>query len=75
MQRERRGYSNAVAADQILVQQVRHKAGKIKGGDFPHPKSAAALLGPGGCGDNGKAGTLNDINESDGFSRHRGGWD
>ena len=50
-----------MAADRILVQQVRHKAGKIKGGDFPHPKSAAALLGPGDSGDNGKAGILNDI--------------
>ena len=40
---------------------MRHKAGKIEGGDVPHPKSAAALLGPGDCGDNGKAVTLNDI--------------
>ena len=38
-----KGYSDAEAADQILVQQVRREAGKIKGGDVPHPKSAAAL--------------------------------
>ena len=36
-----KGYSDAKAADRILIQQVRCKARKIKGGDVPHPESAA----------------------------------
>ena len=40
-----KGYSNAKATDQILIQQVRCEARKIKGGDVPHPKSAAASSG------------------------------
>ena len=38
-----KGYSDAKAADQILIQQVRRKVGKVKGGDEPQPESAAVL--------------------------------
>ena len=39
-----KGYSYAKAADQILIQQVRRNARKVKGGDESQPESAAALL-------------------------------
>ena len=37
-----KGYSDAEAADRILVQQVRRESQKIKSNDAPHPESAAA---------------------------------
>ncbi len=38
-----KGYSDAEAADRILVQQVRREPQKIKSNDTPRPESAAAL--------------------------------
>ena len=37
-----KGYSDSEAADQILVQQVRHESQKNKSNDTPHSESAAA---------------------------------
>jgi len=68
-----KGYSDVEATDRILVQQVRRESQK-KAPKEPRP-SILATGGLGDCGNDSEAGASIGIDETDGCSRHRGGWD
>ena len=72
-----KGYSDVEATDRILVQQVRRESQK-KAPKEHSPQVCGRILATGGlddCGNDSEAGALIGIDETDGCSRHRGGWD